>query len=58
MLLSVTAGVSYLFLSSFIWIRMLFRPNAGVRPSWDLLAVYAKSWMGRYIPGKVVWIAG
>ena len=58
MLLSIVAGVSYLFLSSFIWIRMLFRLNAGVRPSWDLLAVYAKSWMGRYIPGKVVWIAG
>ncbi len=58
MLLSVAAGVSYLFLSSFIWIRMLYRLNPGVRPSWDLLAVYAKSWMGRYIPGKVVWIAG
>ncbi|MCX7025035.1 MAG: hypothetical protein NT080_10495 [Spirochaetes bacterium] len=58
MLLSVTAGVAYLFLSTFIWIRMLFRLNPAVRPSWDLLAVYAKSWMGRYIPGKVAWIAG
>jgi hypothetical protein len=58
MLLSLLAGVCYLFLSSVIWIRMLFRLNPAVRASWDLLAVYAKSWMGRYIPGKVVWIAG
>jgi glycosyltransferase 2 family protein len=58
MLLSLTAGVGYLFLASFIWIRMLYRLNPEVRPSWDLLAVYAKSWMGRYIPGKVAWIAG
>lgn len=58
MILSLLAGVCYLFLSAFIWIRMLFRLNPSVRASWDLLAVYAKSWMGRYIPGKVVWIAG
>jgi glycosyltransferase 2 family protein len=58
LMLSLVAGVSYLFLSSFIWVRMLFRLNSGVRLSWNLLAVYAKSWMGRYIPGKVVWIAG
>lgn len=58
MILSLIAGVCYLFLSAFIWIRMLFRLNPSVRASWDLLAVYAKSWMGRYIPGKVVWIAG
>jgi uncharacterized membrane protein YbhN (UPF0104 family) len=58
MLLSVAAGVLYLFLASLIWIRMLFRLNPSVRPSWELLAVYAKSWMGRYIPGKVAWIAG
>jgi len=58
MILSLAAGVCYLFLSAFIWIRMLFRLNSSVRASWDLLAVYAKSWMGRYIPGKVVWIAG
>ncbi len=58
MVLSLIAGICYLFLSAFIWIRMLFRLNPAVRASWDLLAVYAKSWMGRYIPGKVVWIAG
>jgi hypothetical protein len=58
MLLSLAAGIAYLFLSAFIWIRMLHRLNPGVRPNWDLLAVYAKSWMGRYIPGKVAWIAG
>ncbi|HUW69841.1 MAG TPA: hypothetical protein VMX33_06375 [bacterium] len=58
MIISLAAGVCYLFLSAFIWIRMLFRLNSSVRASWNLLAVYAKSWMGRYIPGKVVWIAG
>jgi glycosyltransferase 2 family protein len=58
LLLSLAAGVAYLFLSALIWIRMLSRLNPGVRPSWKLLDVYAKSWMGRYIPGKVTWIAG
>jgi hypothetical protein len=58
MSISLAAGVCYLFLSAHIWIRMLFRLNPSVRASWNLLAVYAKSWMGRYIPGKVVWIAG
>ena len=58
MLVSLVAGVLYLFLSAFIWVRMLYRLNPEVRASWDLFAVYAKSWMGRYIPGKVVWIAG
>lgn len=56
--LSVFVGVLYLCLATYIWIRMLWRLNPEVKPSWDLYAVYAKSWMGRYIPGKVVWIAG
>lgn len=51
-------GVAYLVLTAFIWVRMLRRMNPAVSFDLDLLAVYAKAWMGRYIPGKVTWIAG
>ena len=44
---------------SFIWIYLLTRLGAKVEHlRLQLIAVYAKSWLGRYIPGGVTWILG
>lgn len=44
---------------SFIWMFLLKRLGATIgHLRFDLIAVYAKSWLGRYIPGGVTWILG
>lgn len=47
------------FWYSFIWMFLLKRLGAHIGSlRFQLLAVYAKSWLGRYIPGGVTWILG
>ena len=42
-----------------IWRTILLDLGAGGLPTFRALsAVYARAWLGRYIPGKVAWIAG
>ena len=44
---------------SFIWMFLLQRLGAKIAHlRFELAAVYAKSWLGRYIPGGVTWILG
>jgi glycosyltransferase 2 family protein len=44
---------------AFIWMFLLKRLGATIgHLRLELIAVYAKSWLGRYIPGGVTWILG
>jgi uncharacterized membrane protein YbhN (UPF0104 family) len=44
----------------YIWIRLIKIYDKVDDPGeyWQLNYIYAKSWLGRYIPGKVAWIGG
>ena len=45
--------------TAYIWVVLLKNLGAkNVRLGRDLLYVYAKSWLGRYIPGTAPWILG
>lgn len=46
------------FFNSFVWMKILESLGAKIESYSDLNYVYAKSWLGRYIPGKVSWILG
>lgn len=42
-----------------IWLTLLKRLGANVSGQYlELLAVYSKAWLGRYVPGGAVWIVG
>lgn len=52
-------GLFFRYWSAYIWVVLLKNLGAkNVRLSRDLLYVYAKSWLGRYIPGTAPWILG
>lgn len=56
-------GVTLLILASrfimpFAWQELIYQFDKKKIEPIDLLYIYAKSWMGRYIPGKVVWVGG
>jgi glycosyltransferase 2 family protein len=43
----------------YIWVRLLRGLGATeLKVTWQLAYVYAKAWMGRYIPGTAPWILG
>jgi len=44
----------------YIWTRLIKEYQDPDKPIhyWSLNYVYAKAWLGKYIPGKVAWIAG
>ncbi len=44
------------FLGAMIWRSLLIDLGANVSKNLELLYAYAKSWMGRYLPGKVTWL--
>lgn len=48
------------YFGALIWIHLLRRLGANQLKTqlFQLFYVYAKSWMGRYIPGSVTWILG
>jgi uncharacterized membrane protein YbhN (UPF0104 family) len=52
-------ALAFRYLGVFVWRQILL--NLGVQkiPRFRTLSsIYAKAWMGRYVPGKVTWIAG
>ena len=52
-------GMAFRYLGAYIWRVILRRLGASQLPSPTITNdVYAKAWMGRYIPGTVTWIAG
>ncbi len=46
------------FLLPPIWMFLLREFGQPVRHYWTLNFVYAKAWLGRYLPGKVAWVGG
>lgn len=60
LLAAVLLGVVARYWSAFIWILVLRSLGAKdlIANIKELFYVYAKSWMGRYIAGKLPWIAG
>jgi len=57
--LATVFAVSFRYWGVVIWRYILTDLGAKNLPAFTTLAdVYAKSWMGRYIPGTVTWIAG
>ena len=52
-------ATAFRFWAVMIWRYILTDLGASKLPGFRLMAdVYAKAWMGRYIPGTVTWIAG
>jgi glycosyltransferase 2 family protein len=57
--LSFAVGLLFLFLGAYIWRVILRALGASDLPNYRTTTkVYARAWMGRYIPGTVTWIAG
>jgi glycosyltransferase 2 family protein len=57
--LGLATGVGFRYWQTFIWITVLRGLGAkDVRMNAELTHVYAKSWLGRYIPGTAPWILG
>lgn len=46
------------FLHPAVWVFVLREFGETINNYWELNYVYAKSWLGRYIPGKVAWVGG
>lgn len=58
-LLATTIASTYRYWGVLIWRFLLTDLGAQGLPDFTTLSyVYAKAWMGRYIPGTVTWIAG
>ncbi len=52
-------GLAFRFLGAFIWLTILKSLGAkDIKNKIQLLHIYAKSWLGRYIPGTAPWILG
>jgi uncharacterized membrane protein YbhN (UPF0104 family) len=60
LILATVMSVLYRYLGVFIWLRLLRRlGGTGLRGHYaELTYIYAKSWLGRYIPGTATWILG
>lgn len=51
-------GTAFLYLGAYVWRVILRALGANQLPSYATTTkVYARAWMGRYIPGTVTWIA-
>jgi uncharacterized membrane protein YbhN (UPF0104 family) len=56
---AITFGLLYRFWGVYIWLTILRLLGAKkVTSSPELIFVYAKSWLGRYMPGSAGWILG
>ena len=53
------SALSRLFLP-YVWVRLIgnYQTVESRHTYWQLNYVYAKAWLGKYIPGKVAWVAG
>jgi len=59
LVLAAIAALGFRYWQTFIWITVLRGLGAhDVRMNAELIHVYAKSWLGRYIPGTAPWILG
>lgn len=59
LLLSTVISVSYRYWGVLVWRNILADLGANSLPLFRILsAIYAKSWMARYILGTVTWVAG
>lgn len=59
LVLASLISLSFRYWGVYIWRMILKTLGAKELPPFTILTqVYAKSWMGRYIPGTVTWIAG
>ena len=57
--ISSAIAICYRYWGVFVWRTILVNLGANILPSFATLsAIYAKSWMARYIPGSVAWLAG
>ena len=52
-------GIFTRYFSAYTWVAILRKlGTANISYSVELINVYAKAWLGRYIPGKAPWILG
>lgn len=60
LLIASVLSLATRFWQTYIWLSLLKGLGAtGLRENWrQFLYVYAKSWLGRYIPGTAPWILG
>jgi len=59
LLISVVLALGFRFWQVYVWLTVLRGLGAkDARMSPELVEVYAKSWLGRYIPGTAPWILG
>lgn len=57
--ISIILGLVFRYFGTYIWIVILRGLGAkGIKYSVSLVYIYAKSWLGRYIPGTAPWILG
>ena len=57
--LATLAGLTFRAWGVIVWQEMLRGLGAAPKtPAGELAHVYAKAWLGRYVPGKVAWILG
>ena len=57
MALSFAVRMAGLLLQPLAW-NMQLKPYGNALPGKKLYSIYAQSWIGRYIPGKVAWVGG
>ena len=58
-LIATGLGLGFRYWGAYIWVVLLRSLGAtNVRLSRSLVYIYAKSWLGRYIPGTAPWILG
>lgn len=59
-IISSVLALATRFWQTYIWLSLLKNLGAtGLKESWrQFLYIYAKSWLGRYIPGTAPWILG
>ncbi len=56
---AIAFGLGFMYLGAYVWRVILRALGATKLPSYrETTKVYARAWMGRYIPGTVTWIAG
>lgn len=56
--MAVLTILSLRFFYPTVWVFILKEFGQKINNYWELNFVYAKAWLGRYIPGKIAWIGG
>ncbi len=57
-LAAVPFSIGARLLQPFAWAELIRDYGGDVPPYPQVTSIYAKSWLGRYIPGKLAWIGG